>query len=133
MVWIEQAPIGEVQQVMKLSNEGRSLVLMVVTGLVVAYVRDFLQYHRYMWNSFSQFLVSWLIHFVALLLFLMFSYPAIVKLASFFIDKPEDSIRDMNEHFVYVPIIVLLAAIAVFILANWVPVGDGPPSDIGLM
>ena len=60
------------------SLSARRNALLAATGLVVAYVRTFLQYHRYSWDSVSEFLTSWFIHYVGVGLIGAIAY-AVIK------------------------------------------------------
>lgn len=53
---------------MAFTSNPRANVVAGVAGLVAAYVRNIAQYHRYSWDSTEVFLVSWLIHYVAIIL-----------------------------------------------------------------
>ena len=49
----------------------RRQILLAGTALVVAYVRSFFQYHQYGWNSVLEFLTSWFIHYIAVIVFIV--------------------------------------------------------------
>jgi hypothetical protein len=109
---------------MKLSFNARQFALLSITALVIAYVRTFLQYHRYFWDSIGQFLASWLIHFVALTLFLMISGALIITKAPFFLENGNEGRKiTVEEAIVYISLVLLMAAVSIFLLAHWVPVG----------
>jgi hypothetical protein len=59
-------------------------VLFALTGLVVAYVRNVLQYGHYSWDSIDQFLVSWFVHYLAVGLVAAISYACIKGTERFF-------------------------------------------------
>jgi uncharacterized membrane protein HdeD (DUF308 family) len=104
----------------------RRHVLLGLTGLVVAYVRRVVQYHQYSWDSIWQLLSWWFIHYIAIALLAGVAYFFIRRTEGFFFGpdraRPELQIDDVLVH---VSIIVLVAAIAVFLLAHWVPMeGD---------
>jgi hypothetical protein len=88
----------------------------------VAFVRTFLQHHRYSWDSIGQLLLSWLIHYVALGLFMMVSGAAIMTHGRYFLDDEKQNI-DVEQATVYISIVVLIAALFIFFVAHWIP-GD---------
>ena len=95
-----------------------------ITSLVVAYVRSFLQYHQYIWGSIEQFLISWLIHYLAILFLIIVSLVFINTDAHFFLGKDaENSSITKDEFTVYVSVVLLIAAVAIFLLAHLQPVG----------
>lgn len=103
----------------------RRNVLLGVTALVVAYVRSYLQYHQYSWPSIGQFLISWLIHYLAILALVAVSYAFINTKADFFLgNKTERDRITKEEAAVYVSIVLLIAAVLMFFVAHW------PQSDI---
>ena len=94
-----------------------------ITSFVVAYVRSFLQYHQYFWGSIEQFLLSWLIHYVAISLLIIVSLTFIKVDAHFFLGKDTESRKITKEEFtVYVSVVLLVAAVVIFFLAHWQPI-----------
>lgn len=103
----------------------RRNVLLGVTALVVAYVRSYLQYHQYSWPSVGQFLISWLIHYLVILGLVAISYALINTRTDFFLgNKTERDRVTKEEAAVYVSIVLLVAAVFIFLVAHW------PQSDI---
>jgi formate hydrogenlyase subunit 3/multisubunit Na+/H+ antiporter MnhD subunit len=103
----------------------RRNVLLGITALVVAYVRSYLQYHQYSWQSIEQFVISWLIHYLAILGLVAISYAFINTKADFFLgNKTERDRKTKEEATVYVSIVLLVAAVLIFFVAHW------PQSDI---
>ncbi len=108
----------------KLSLRVRRGILLAVTSLVVAYVRSFLQYHQYIWGSIEQFLISWLIHYLAILFLIIVSLVFINMDAHFFLGKDAKSSDITKDEFtVYVSVVLLIAALAIFLLAHLQSVG----------
>jgi hypothetical protein len=108
---------------MAMSLSARRHILLAVSGLVVAYVRQVVQYHAYSWETITQFLVSWFVHYIGVAF--------LAALACFFINRTQalffsrDSHRpalDIDDALVYVSIVALVAAIAIFVLAHWVAI-----------
>ena len=103
---------------LNLSPRAKRLWLPVVVSLVVAYVRTFLQYHRYGWDSIEDFLGSWVVH-LFLYLLAAISHAIIRAQANRFLadtnSKPQD--LTMDDALVYVSLIVLVGAVFIFIVA----------------
>ncbi len=108
---------------MALSLDTKKQILLAITGLVVAYVRQLVQYRQYSWETITQFLASWFIHYIGVAL--------LALLAGFFINRTHafffgpNSTRqplDTDEALIYVAIVVLVAAVGIFVLAHWVPI-----------
>ena len=107
-----------------LSLRARRGILLGITSFVVAYVRSFLQYHLYFWGSIEQFLISWLIHYLAILFLIIVSLVFIKMDAHFFLGKDtKSSSITMDEFTVYVSVVLLIAAVAIFLLAHLQPAG----------
>ncbi|MBI4714449.1 MAG: hypothetical protein HY760_00620 [Nitrospirae bacterium] len=120
----------------KSNNMNGKILLLVVpaTGLVVAYVRTFLQYHRYGWPSFEGFLVSWFVHYIAVALTVLFSYVLILfvkerRFLCWFFDEKEKRNINFDEVAVYGCFTILVAAASIFFLAHWEPSGEGLYDD----
>lgn len=105
-----------------LSPSVRRNALLAFTSLVVAYVRTFLQYHRYAWESIGQFLISWFLHYIAVVLVAVVAYAFIKSNEHRFLE--DDSQRKgltIDEAYVYVSFVVLVVAVSIFLIAHWVP------------
>jgi hypothetical protein len=104
----------------RLSLNARTGVLFAVTALVVAFVRTYLQYHRYGWESVGAFLISWFVHYLAVGVFAVVCGAFISSSAPFFLGKDSQR-RELAtaELLVYVSLVVLAAAIIMFVLAHW--------------
>lgn len=104
----------------KLSLNARTGTLLITTSLVVAYVRTYLQYHHYGWESVTEFLTSWFIHYLGVWLFAVLCGAFISSAAPIFLG--EDSRRrevPSSELLVHVTLGVLAASVIVFVLAHW--------------
>jgi len=103
------------------SREARSIGLVVVTGLIVSFVRQEIQHHRHGFASWESFFISWFIHTIAVSVFSVFAAAAIMGAHKFFMgDKYEN---DIERLVFYVVMTVLLGAFAIAIVAN-APVYD---------
>jgi hypothetical protein len=100
----------------------RLIGLQIVTGLIVAFVRHDLEAHRAVWDSFEQFLVSWLIHTVALAFLLAFVGFAILQLHKFFLGV--DVKDNWFEVWFYTLMTVLVASVFIFLIAHYGPTED---------
>ena len=108
----------------------KRVLLLVLTSLVVSYVRTYLQYHH-LWKSIGQFFLSWLIHSVALVLVIWIVGFCIEKVQKFFLgDIAQHKTPTFEEAIVYVSIVVLVLSFIIFILANWIPTEDVFESNI---
>ncbi len=96
-------------------------LLLALTSLVVAYVRTFLQYHRYSWDSISELLASWFVHYIAVYLLVAISYSVIKTHETRFLAEGESERRGlrMDEAFVYVAFVLLVCSISIFVVAHW--------------
>jgi len=103
----------------KIPHRIRRHALLIFTALVAAFVREFLQYHHYFWDSIGQFLISWIIHYLAVVLILVMSGVAIKKSEKYFLDdeKPKPNIDAENLIF-YVSIILLVISLFIFFVAH---------------
>lgn len=103
----------------------RRNLLVALTALIVAYVRSFFQYHRYSWESFEQFLISWLVHYFAVLILIGVCYIIISTKASLFLGRERGGKEiTIEEVAVYVSFFLLVLAILAFFVAHW-PVSSG--------
>jgi hypothetical protein len=98
-------------------------ILLVVTGLAVAYVRHGLEGNWGKWESIEQFLAGWFVHTMCLALFMAIAATAILRLHEFFLGTKRES-DDFEELFYNVLMTVLVGTIFIFIIAHWSP-SDG--------
>ncbi|OHC68511.1 MAG: hypothetical protein A3H93_04815 [Rhodocyclales bacterium RIFCSPLOWO2_02_FULL_63_24] len=104
----------------RLSLNAKTGALLVITSLVVAYVRTYLQYHSYGWESVGAFLTSWFIHYLAVWVFVIVCGAFISSASPFFLGKDSQR-RELtsNELLVFVALGTLAAALVLFVLAHW--------------
>lgn len=93
--------------------------LLIGTGLVVAYVRNFLQYHRYAFGSWWEFLGFWFLHYIAILLVGAIFYACLDGAQRFFVGEGDNKDVSLSVALVYFCVAVLIISVAVFILAHW--------------
>ena len=98
----------------------RRQILLAGTALVVAYVRSFFQYHQYGWNSVLEFLTSWFIHYIAVIVFIVVAGAVAQVYAKHFLgDQWNFKELTIKEVYVYAPLFVLVAAVMMFLIAHW--------------
>ena len=97
--------------------ERRKHLLLAVTSLVLAYVRTFLQYGNYLWDSVFDFAASWFVHYLALGLAAAVFYGLTPWAWRSFIAEGEPI--KLNEALVYFCLAVLIGCGSVFVIAHW--------------
>ena len=107
---------------MAFHRDPRITVLAVIAGLFVAYDRQVLQYHRYWWDSVFDFLISWFVDYIAVIFVVGIAY-AISRRNVFFLVGRSERLRDLtlDEAMIYGFIIVIVAAVAIFLITHAVP------------
>lgn len=96
--------------------------LVVVTALVVTWVRQGVQHHWHGFSSWEGFFISWFIHTIAVSLFSVFAAATLVGTHKFFLG---DDYKGDNEDLVfYVVMTVLVGAFAIAVVANAPDVDD---------
>lgn len=108
---------------MAFHRDPRVTSLAAIAGLLVAWDRQILQYRRYSWGSVTDFLISWFVHYIAVILILGVAFAITRGNASFLLGRSE-TLRKLTteEGLIYGCIIVIVAAMAVFFIAHWVPI-----------
>lgn len=97
-------------------EEKLNFILVPVSALFFAYVHHTLRFDTYApWNSWLEFLGTWLVHFVALGLVSGVSYGFISSLESKLGKKPVDQMSP-EDALNYFSIFVLVASVSLFIL-----------------
>jgi|GEM_PF-3967642 len=91
-------------------HEKLNLILIPATGLAVAYVRNALQYGRYFWQSWLEFMGFWALHTMALILFIVLGYAAASAIDAN-LGKHEISAGDS---FTYFSVFTLIVSVFVF-------------------
>lgn len=115
----------------KLSLSARRNLLLAVTSLVVAYVRNYFQYNQYAWSSIKLFLVSWLLHYFAIGFLIIISLVLIKTHGHFFLGKDTASSRVTKDEFtVYVSIVLLVLAITSVFLVHYTMGNAGDFDDM---
>jgi hypothetical protein len=103
----------------------RSYLLLAITGLVVAYVRNFVQYRHYSWGSIIEFLGWWFIHYMAVGIVMVTSYVVINNTGKFFLKyKDSEEVLTWEQAIVYTSLTILVSSIFIFLLAHWGGVSD---------
>jgi hypothetical protein len=107
---------------MVLSLSAKRNILLALTGLVVAYVRQVVQYHQYSWESVTQFFAFWFVHYIGIALLAALAYFFLNRTRVFFFGPdPARPPLDIDAALIYVSIVVLVAPVAIFVLAHWLP------------
>ena len=91
-------------------QEKFNLILIPVTGLVVAYVREVLQFRRYLWESWHAFFGHWAVHTMVLVLFIVLGYAAASTIDAK-LGKQEISAGDA---FTYFSVFTLMISVFIF-------------------
>jgi len=108
----------------RISKKVKRNLLLFFTGLFVAYVRLAVQYGQYLWDSFSDFLISWILHYFLVLLVLMFSYACIKLTEKIFLGyKESEEGLSVDDATVYLSMTLIVLALLIFISAH-TPVHD---------
>lgn len=103
-------------------RQARGIGLLIVTGLIVSFVRQGIQHHWHGFASWESFLISWFIHTIGVSVFSAFAAAAIMGTHKFFLgDKWEGDVGDVV---FYVVMTVLVGAFAIAVVANAPEVDD---------
>jgi hypothetical protein len=101
----------------------RLIGLQIVTGLVVAFVRHELETHQVVWDTFEQFLVSWIIHTVGLTVLGGIAAFAILRFHKFFLgEEPKDN--SFQQVWYYILMTALVASLWIFFAAHYGPIDE---------
>jgi len=101
--------------------------LVVITSIIVSYVRGYLQYDRYMWISFTNFLGSFVINFFSIYLLILFVYFLIHCFGRFFIEDTYDGEKaksweiDSDEVLVCVCFTLIALSVSIFMFGHYEP------------
>jgi hypothetical protein len=108
---------------MAFPSDPRVTALPAIAGLAVAYVRNILQYQRYSWDSWLEFLATWFVHYIAVLLILGVTYAFTRGKETLLLGRSE-TLRKMSveEAIIFGSILAIVAAAAIFVLAHWIPI-----------
>jgi hypothetical protein len=111
----------------RLSPHARRRLLLVMTALVVCYVRHLVQYGRRPWAAgLGLFLASWFVHYLAVLLVCGLVLVMSLKSDPFFLPgRPERTMDErMDDTTVHVCITLFVAAVLVWFVYFWPGSGD---------
>jgi hypothetical protein len=101
----------------------RTLGLLAFTSLLVTFVRNLLQYHRYSFESIGEFFFTWLAHYIAIGLVGALFYAFLGPVQKLVLGAPQDGRQpSMASAVVSWCLAVILLALLTLVLANW-PVG----------
>jgi hypothetical protein len=108
---------------MAFHSDLRVTALPAIAGLVVAYVRNILQYHHYSWGSWLEFLVTWFVHYIAVLLIAGVAYAFTRGKETLLLGRSE-TLRHMTveEAIIFGSVLAIVAAAAILMLVHWIPV-----------
>jgi len=79
--------------------ESKVFALLVVTGLVVSWVRQFLAHHWKSFASWEDFFISWLVHTVAVGLLAVFAGAVILRTQNFFVGSEHEENYTKKQRF----------------------------------
>jgi len=103
-------------------KETREGLLIIITGLVVAFVRHALAHHWKSWDTWGDFFIAWFIHGFAVMVFTAIAVAAIIYTQQFFLGHDK---MDMEAISFYIVMTVLVGALFIwFIAMNWSPDDD---------
>jgi hypothetical protein len=69
------------------SKETREVLLVIITGLVVAYVRHGLEHHWKSWDTWQDFFATWFVDVFAVAVSIAIAYAAIMATHKFFLGR----------------------------------------------
>jgi hypothetical protein len=69
------------------NRETKGIGLVVITGLIVSWVRQGIQHHWHGFASWESFFISWFIHAIGVSVFSVFAAAAIMGRLSYFIRR----------------------------------------------
>jgi len=105
---------------MQLDSSVRRNLLLILTGLIVAYVRNFLQYHRYSFESVWELLGFWFAHYVVIAIVSAIAYGLIHLADRFILVKEKGAKRlSVDEAIVYFCVLFIVSSAVVFVVAHW--------------
>jgi hypothetical protein len=102
-------------------RQARGVGLVIVTGLIVSWVRHGVQHHWHGYESWESFFSWWFIHTIGVSVFSVFAGAAIMGTHEFFLgEKWKGNVGDVA---FYVVMTVLVGAFAIAVVAN-APISD---------
>lgn len=110
----------------KLSYGARRNILIIFTGITLSYVRNYVQYKTYCWNSVTIFISSSFAHYIIILLIGAVSCVVSNSKKIYFMGQ-DDSVAkhevDVYEFLYYFCVAILISCIFVFFIGHYTP-GD---------
>ncbi len=98
----------------------KSQLLLAITGLVIAFVRNFLQYQRYSFDSIWEFVGFWLLHYMAIGFLGAVFYACLGPVRRIVLGGDTGGVWPrIDEAIASWCLALLLCAAAVFVLAHW--------------
>jgi len=108
-----------------ISNKRKRHLLLLFTALVVAYVRNVIQYGSYSWDSLLDFFAFWVVHYFAVAIVGLIGILIIKSWEQFFLGYKEGEGLTLEDGLVYCCMFILASAVFIFFMAHWsVPFGD---------
>lgn len=103
----------------RVSSETKNNLLLCITGLVVSYVRMFIQYKRYFWDTLGDFFISWFINYLFVGIVFMISGVIIKTTEKYFLpDKIKPNDTTLEEIKFYICMFFLVLCLIIFILGH---------------
>ena len=104
---------------MTFTSNSRANVFAATSALVATFVRNIIQYHRYSWGSFEEFLGTWIVHYIAIVLCAGIAF-AIAKSNVSSRLGASDNLRNMevDDALVFGSLFILTASALMFIGAH---------------
>ncbi len=112
---------GDIGPMLK-DKDAKGVGLVIMTGLIVSWVRHGIEHHWHGFASWDSFFLSWFIHTVGVSVFSAFAAAAIMGTHKFFLG--DEWKGDVKEMAFYVVMTVLVGAFAVGLVANAPEVDD---------
>ena len=109
--------------------QARRIALLVLTGLIVSWVRQGLEHHWKAFASWEMFFASWIIHTIGIAVFTAIAFAAITYLYDFFVG--DERTDDSETVMFYIVMTVLVGALCIAFVANYVPSDDDYSALIG--
>ena len=103
-------------------RKARGIGLVIVTGLIVTWVRQGVSHHWHGFVSWESFFISWFIHTIGVSVFSAFAAAAIMGTHKFFLGAEYKD--DVEKLAFYVVMAVLVGAFAIAVVANAPEVED---------
>lgn len=101
-----------------MSFDKKKNLLLVLTALIVAFVRNNIQYDRLIWDSLWEFLGFWLIHYFGVAIVVIIAFACIKQMEGFFFGYRENQGITIDKALVYIPIVILISAVCIFVIAH---------------